>query len=457
MKKILVVDDDAAHRLMLRAILTDEGYAVAEADDGATAVQAVRKAFYDLILMDVRMTEMDGLEALEQIKRSSPGMPVLMMTAYPSVPPAVKAMKLGALDYLTKPLDTDELRLRIAKLLRQSGSAALRGGDSSVRGNDSSALRGGLKNIAGLIGNSAKMQELFETLALVAPTDTTVLILGESGTGKELIADAITSNSSRAAKPFVKVNCAALPETLLESELFGHEKGAFTGAIARRQGRFEVANGGTIFLDEIGELPVTIQVKLLRVLQEQQFEPVGSSKTTTVDVRVIAATNRNLEAEMAQGKFREDLFYRLNVFPIQVPPLRERKEDLQPLAEFFLKKYSGKHKRLIKNFAPRTLDLLLRHEWKGNVRELENTVERSVILCREDAIQPSHLPAPLQALAGDAVAASGPEPGVTLKDMERQLILATLQQYDGNRTKTADALGISRRSLQMKLKEYGLS
>jgi two-component system response regulator HydG len=447
MKKILVVDDDTAHRMMLHAVLSDEGYSVTEADDGTTAVKAVQQEFYDLILMDVRMTEMDGVEALEEIKKISPGIPVLMMTAYPSVPPAVKAMKLGALDYLTKPLDTDELRLRIAKLL---GQHTLKAEQQQVK------IR--LSNTSGLIGSSEKMQQLFETLALVAPTDTTVLILGESGTGKELVADAIHVNSSRADNPLVKVNCAALPETLLESELFGHEKGAFTGAIARRKGRFEIADGGTIFLDEIGELPVSVQVKLLRVLQEQQFEPVGSSKTTTVDVRVIAATNRNLEEEMAQGRFREDLFYRLNVFPIHVPPLRERKEDIQPLAEFFLTKYREKHKRQMKGFTPRSLDLFMRYDWKGNIRELENTVERSVILCQEEYITPYHLPTPLQALASELeVDTPDLEAGITIKEMEKQLILSTLKQYDGNRTKTAEALGISRRSLQMKLKEYRIN
>lgn len=446
-KKILVVDDDTAHRMMLQAVLSDEGYTLAEADDGTTAVKAVKEEFYDLILMDVRMTEMDGIEALEEIKKMSPGIPVLMMTAYPSVPPAVKAMKLGALDYLTKPLDTDELRLRIAKML---GHYTLKEEQQQVN------MR--LSKTSGFIGSSEKMQKLLETLALVAPTDTTVLILGESGTGKEVVADTIHANSERAGKPLIKVNCAALPENLLESELFGHEKGAFTGAVARRKGRFEVADGGTIFLDEIGELPVSVQVKLLRVLQEQQFEPVGSSKTTTVDVRVIAATNRYLEEEIAQARFREDLFYRLNVFPIRVPPLRERKEDIQPLAEYFLAKYSEKHKRQIKGFAPRSLDLFMRYDWKGNIRELENTVERSVILCREEYITPQHLPAPIQALGSELEPGTPDiEAGITLKVMEKQLILSTLKQYDDNRTKTAEALGISRRSLQMKLKEYGIN
>lgn len=444
MKKILVVDDDTTHRMMLRAILTDEGYAVVEADDGTIAIKAVEEEFFDLILMDVRMTEMDGIEALEEIKRLSPGIPVLMMTAYPEVPAAVKAMKLGAWDYLTKPLDTDELRLRIAKLLGQIPMQADQQQTPAITATD-------------LIGNSPNMQQLLQTVALVAPTDTTVLILGESGTGKELVADTVYANSERRQKPLVKVNCAALPENLLESELFGHEKGAFTGAIAKRKGRFEVANGGTIFLDEIGEIPLSVQVKLLRVLQEQQFEPVGSSKTMSVDVRVIAATNRNLEEEVEQGRFREDLFYRLNVFPLHVPALRERKEDIAMLAEHFLTKFSDRHKRQIKGFSPRSLDLMMRYEWKGNIRELENSVERSVILCREEYIAPQYLPAPIQAVAReDEAEAPEPESGVTLKEMEKQLILSTLKQFDGNRTKTAETLGISRRSLQMKLKEYGI-
>lgn len=444
MQKLLVVDDDMAHRMMLRAVLSDEGYTISEADDGVAAVEAVKNTLFDLILMDVRMTEMDGIEALEEIKRISPGLPVLMMTAYPEVPVAVKAIKLGAWDYLTKPLDTDELRLRIAKLL----------GGAPAKEEQPPILP---VEVTNLIGKSRNMKQVLESIALVAPTDTTVLILGESGTGKELVADAVHANSDRAKKPFVKVNCAALPENLLESELFGHEKGAFTGAIAKRKGRFETADGGAIFLDEIGDVPLSVQVKLLRVLQEQQFEPVGSSKTMSVDVRVIAATNRRLEHEVEQGHFREDLFYRLNVFPIHVPPLRERKEDIHLLAEHFLAKFSEKHKRTIKGFSPHVLDLFMRYEWKGNIRELENTIERSVILCREELIAPRHLPATLQSLSlDDETEQPDFESGMTLKEMEKQLILATLKQFDDNRTKTAEALGISRRSLQMKLKEYGI-
>ena len=446
-KSILVVDDDKAHRMMLKAVLSDEGYLVSEADDGTSAVRAVEEQFFDLILMDVRMTTMDGLEALKKIKQLSPGMRVLMMTAYPEVPAAVKAMKLGAIDYLTKPLDTDELRLRISKLLGQQPLKV-----------DEQELRTHLMESSDFIGKSSKMQQVLNTLTLVAPTDTSVLILGESGTGKELIADTIHANSERAKQTLIKVNCATLPENLLESELFGHEKGAFTGAVSRRKGRFEAANGGTIFLDEIGEISLAVQAKLLRVLQEQQFEPLGSSKTMTVNVRIIAATNKNLEEEIQAGRFREDLFYRLNVFPILLPPLRERKDDIPLLAEHFLAHYSKKHKRRITGFNPRALDLLIRYDWKGNIRELENTVERSVILCREETITVQHLPAPIQALIGEHDSGDlAVETGLTLKEMEKQLILSTLKQYEENRTKTAEALGISRRSLQMKLKEYGIN
>lgn len=443
MKRILVVDDDAAHRMMLCAVLRDEGYAAQEAHDGAAAVEAVKHGFFDLVLMDVRMTEMDGIEALEAIRALSPGMAVLMMTAYPEVPAAVRAMKAGAIDFLTKPLDTDELRLRIAKL---TGGGTQNAVDSAASAKLAAASR--------LLGDSEPMRQLFQTLALVAPTDATVLILGESGTGKELVAETIHANSPRAAQPMVKVNCAALPETLLESELFGHEKGAFTGAISRRKGRFELADGGTIFLDEIGDIPVAVQVKLLRVLQQQQFEPLGSSKTLRVNVRILAATNRRLEEEIAQGRFREDLYYRLNIFPVHVPPLRERKNDIARLAEAFLTTYRAKHGRPIVGFSPQTLDLLMRYDWRGNVRELENTVERSVILCQEEWIRPAHLPAPIQAVAKDAAAQPA---AMTLKEMEQQLILSTLKQFEGNRTKTAEMLGISRRSLQMKLKELGMN
>jgi two-component system response regulator HydG len=301
------------------------------------------------------------------------------------------------------------------------------------------------------------MLKMYETLSLVAPSDATVLILGESGTGKELVANAIHQNSPRKNNPFIKVNCAALPETLLESELFGHEKGAFTGAAVQKKGRFAHAHTGTIFLDEIAEMSPTTQVKILRVLQEQDFEPLGSSKTVKVDIRIIAATNRVLEDEIENGNFREDLYYRLNVVSVKIPLLRDRKDDILLLADYFLKKYSDKNKKMIKGFAPRTIDLLMRHPWPGNVRELENAVERSVILAREEMLSPEYLPDAIKKLDKEvSVDNHGLSTGRSLKSVEKQMILRTLEETSGNRTHAADILGISRRTLQLKLKKYDI-
>ena len=448
---ILIVDDDASHRRMLEAVLTAEGYAVAHAEDGRRAVSAVEERFYDLILMDVRMSRLGGIEALKQIKEISPGIPIIIMTAYASVGTAVDALKAGAYDYLTKPLDIDELKILVDKALQfrrleqENRYLKERIGDQF--------------DFSNIIGRSSAMKTLFETISLVAPTEATALIMGESGTGKELIANAIHQNSPRRDKPFITVNCAALPETLLESELFGHEKGAFTGATGRKQGRFRQAHTGSIFLDEIAEMSSALQPKLLRVLQEQSFEPIGGTQTIHVDIRVIAATNRHLETEIEAGRFREDLYYRLNVVTLPIPPLRERREDILLLADHFLKKYAEKNKRLIKGFAPRTTDFLMRYSWPGNVRELENAVERAVILARGDMITPEDLP--------DSIRGSNPEDepaappsfhrGKSLKEMEKEMILQTLEDTDGNRTRTAEILGISRRTLQMKLKEYGVN
>jgi len=448
---ILIVDDDASHRRMLEAVLTAEGYAVAHAEDGRRAVSAVEERFYDLILMDVRMSRMGGIEALKQIKEISPGIPIIIMTAYASVGTAVDGLKSGAHDYLTKPLDIDELKILVDKALQfrrleqENRYLKERIGDQF--------------DFSNIIGRSSAMKTLFETISLVAPTEATVLIVGESGTGKELIANAIHQNSPRRDKPLITVNCAALPETLLESELFGHEKGAFTGATGRKQGRFRQAHTGSIFLDEIAEMSSALQPKLLRVLQEQSFEPIGGTQTIHVDIRVIAATNRHLETEIEAGRFREDLYYRLNVVTLPIPPLRERREDILLLADHFLKKYAEKNKRLIKGFAPRTTDFLMRYSWPGNVRELENAVERAVILARGDMITPEDLP--------DSIRGSNPEDepaappsfhrGKSLKEMEKEMILQTLEDTDGNRTRTAEILGISRRTLQMKLKEYGVN
>jgi two-component system response regulator HydG len=382
--KILVVDDEASHRQMLEVVLTTEGYEVYQAGDGEEAITAVKERFYDLIVMDVRMSQVGGIEALRRIKELSPGIPVIIMTAYASVNTAVDALKSGAYDYLTKPLDIEELKILVGKALRHRQLE-----QENLYMKERLGDRFDFSNI---IGRSSPMRELFETIALVAPSEATVLILGESGTGKELIANAIHENSPRRERPFIKVNCAALPETLLESELFGHEKGAFTGALAKKQGRFQLAHKGSIFLDEIGEMAPTTQSKILRVLQEREFESLGSTHTVKVDTRVIVATNKNLEKEIHNGHFREDLYYRLNVVTLEVPPLRERREDISLLADFFLRQYVEKNRRLIKGFTPRTMDLLMRYAWPGNVRELENAVERAVIMARGDMIAPAELP-----------------------------------------------------------------
>ncbi|UCD80232.1 MAG: sigma-54-dependent Fis family transcriptional regulator [Desulfobacterales bacterium] len=448
--KILVVDDESSHRQMIKAVLSAEGYEIREAADGNQAVKAVEEKFYDLILMDIRMPGLSGIEALQKIKDISPGIPVIIMTAYASVNTAIEALKSGAYDYLTKPLDIEELKILVAKALRFQKLEQ-----------ENIYLKEQLNNrfdFSKIIGRSPAMKQLFETMALVAPSEATVLIVGESGTGKELIANAIHQNSSRAQRPFIKVNCAALPETLLESELFGHEKGAFTGATARKQGRFQLAHNSSILLDEIGEMSPTTQAKILRVLQEREFEPIGSTQTIKVDTRVIAATNKNLEDEIKKGRFREDLFYRINVVTIQLPALRDRQEDIPLLADFFLKRFAEKNRRVIKGFTPRAMDLLMRYDWSGNVRELENVVERAVIMARGEMITPLEFPENLKELDGELK-----EPilnlsaGRSLKEVEKEMILRTLAETGGNRTHAANILGISRRTLQLKLKEYGIN
>jgi len=448
--EILIVDDDPAHRRMLETVLGAEGYRVDHAADGLLAVAAVEEKFFDLVLMDIRMNRMGGIEALKRIKEISPGIPIIIMTAYASVDTAVDALKSGAYDYLTKPLDIDELKILVKNALRHFQLE-----QENVHLKERLGDRFDFSNI---IGRSEAMADLFETISLVAPSDATVLIRGESGTGKELVANAIHENSPRKDRPFIKVNCAALPETLLESELFGHEKGAFTGANARKKGRFALAHTGTIFLDEIAEMSAATQAKMLRVLQEQEFEPLGGTRSEKVDIRVIAATNRNIESDIEKGTFREDLYYRLNVVAVELPPLRDRKGDILLLAVFFLKKYTEKNRKMIKGFTPRTADLLMRHSWPGNIRELENTVERAVILSRGDMITPGQLP---EGIRGDD---DGETPGTaehsgdqSLKDLEDRMIVRTLEETGGNRTRTAEILGISRRTLQLKLKKLGIN
>jgi two-component system response regulator HydG len=447
---ILVVDDDRAHRTMLRTLLGGWGYAVQEVDDGARAIEQVQEKSYDLILMDVRMVEVSGLEALSEIKNFNPAIPIIIMTAYSSVETAVEALKKGAYDYLSKPLDFDELELTIGRAM-----------DHTRLKEENRALKESLGvgfNTGDIIGRSRVMVELLETVSLVAPTEATVLITGESGTGKELIASAIHLNSPRREKPFIQLNCAAITETLLESELFGHEKGAFTGADRRKEGRFRLATRGSIFLDEISEMSVAMQAKLLRVLQEQEIQRVGGEEVLRIDVRVIAATNRDLKAEIERGRFREDLYYRLNVVSLTVPALRERREDIPLLAQHFLDSFAQKNRKQIKGFTPQAMDRLVRYHWPGNVRELMNAVERGVILCRGDYVSEmdfplsvSDVPAPEQEPAREELLADLP-----LEEVEKVTILKTLESAGGNKSETARRLGITRRTLHKKLKKYGV-
>jgi two-component system response regulator HydG len=447
--RILVVDDEESHRIMLRAVLQEEGYEVTEAGDGPDAIRAMEQEPFDLVLLDIRMTTLDGIETLTEIRKISPFVPVLMMTAYASVKTAVEALKAGAFEYLTKPLDIDELKILIEKALEHYH---LREENLALK-----ERLGDRFDFSKIIGKSPKIKELFDLLSQVAPTDATVLILGESGTGKELVANAIHHNSPRANQPFIKVAGAALPETLLESELFGHEKGAFTGAVARKEGRFQLAHRGAIFLDEVGEMSATTQTKILRVLQEKEFEPLGSTRTVKVDVRVIAATNKDLEKEVREGRFREDLFYRLNVVPVSLPPLRERKEDIPNLAGHFLSLYREKNQKELREISKKALDLLVRYDWPGNIRELENCIERAVVLARGEVIAPADLPPQIQALSSEKEDSEVRFPsGVSLHEVERALILKTLEDTGGNRSRAAEILGINRRTLQMKLKEYGM-
>jgi two-component system response regulator HydG len=449
---ILVVDDDLSHLKTLKTIISSWGYKTTEANDGTKAVECVKERPYDLILMDVRMAEMSGIEALKQIKGYNPSIPILIMTAYSSVDSAVEALKAGAYDYLTKPLDFDVLKLTLERALEHIG---LKEENKYLK--DKLSADYDLKNI---IGKSKAMKGMIDMLAMIAPSEATVLITGESGTGKELIAKSIHHNSNRKKHPLVVVNCAALTETLLESELFGHEKGAYTGADKRREGRFMQADKGTIFLDEIGEMSATMQAKLLRVIQEREIQRVGGDETLSVDVRILAATNRNLEDEVENGKFREDLYYRLNVVMLNVPPLRERQDDISLLAQHFLEKYTEKNRKKVKGFSPLVMDMLIKYEWPGNVRELENTIERAVILLTGDHITekelPSNITEPYSEISDwveqpKPIAANRP-----LEDIEKEAILATLEATGGNKSETARRLKINRKTLHKKLKDYGV-
>ena len=443
---VMVVDDERTQLEFVGGFLRKAGFEVALMENAAQALERFREGPFDLVLTDQRMPEMSGLDLLKSCRAVDPEVAVVIMTAYGSIETAVSAMQEGATDYLTKPLNLEELLLRIERIRRSH---------QLVREN--TELRAALQErhrIEGIIGESGQMQEVLDLVRRVAPSDATVLLRGESGTGKELIAKAIHYASARRNGPLVKVNCAALPETLLESELFGHEKGAFTGAFAMRKGRFEIADKGTLFLDEIGDLPAHLQAKLLRVLQEKEFERVGSNRAITSDVRIITATHRDLEQLMRDGSFREDLYYRLNVVTIILPPVRDRRQDLPALIDHFLRKFAEKNGKSIQGFSREARDALLRYDYPGNVRELENLVERAIVLTRDDVVGLGELPLTIKETR---VTTDGQTNlSAVVEGIERRMIVDALGAAGGVQTKAADSLGISERALRYKLRKYGI-
>jgi two-component system nitrogen regulation response regulator NtrX len=444
---ILIVDDERAIQTTLKGVLEDEGYRVSAVGSGQEMLARLADDSPDLIFLDIWMPGMDGLEALAEVKQRRPEATVVMISGHGTIETAVKATKLGAYDFIEKPLSLEKMLL-----------AAVRALDHSRLERENRALRERLERVDEIVGGSALLEELRQQIAMAAPTNGRVMIHGENGAGKELVARAIHALSTRQEGPFVEVNCAAIPEELIESELFGHERGAFTGAIARRRGKFELADQGTLFLDEIGDMTLKTQAKVLRALEEQAFERVGGKETLRVDVRVLAASNQDLKELIAQGRFREDLYYRLNVIPIEVPPLRRRKEDIPALVGHFIALFSAENGKRPKTISVEALAYFLSYDWPGNVRELRNMVERLVIMAPRDVVGPEDLPPPLRPKEGPAEDVQRER---TLKDareaFERAYIVAELRAHDGNVTRTADTLGIERSHLYRKLKAYGIS
>jgi two-component system nitrogen regulation response regulator NtrX len=438
---ILIVDDEEGIRRSVADILADEGYAPAVAADAEDALRQVTAAPPDLVLLDVAMPGRDGIELLRDLRRAWPELPVVIMSGHGTIETAVRATKLGAYDFLEKPLSYDKLLLCVGHTLEAARLAV-----------ENRRLRDALKGASEIVGESAVMRQLKEQIMVAAPTDGWVLVTGENGTGKELVARQIHLNSKRASEPFVEVNCAAIPEELIESELFGHEKGAFTGAISQKRGKFEVASGGTLFLDEIGDMSLMTQAKILRVLQEHRFARVGGTLTIEVDVRVIAATNKDLEREMSEGRFREDLYYRLNVLPFHVPPLRERREDIPELVQRFLARFSTEGPR--KTITDRALERLVAYSWPGNVRELQNIVERLVLMTPNDVIDVDHLPAHLVAADRERPvrSASPARLAEARAQFEREFLLEKLAANQWNISRTAEVVGLARESLSRKLR-----
>jgi len=443
--RVLIVDDEEIVRESLGGWLEKDGYQVTSAPDGRTAVERMKSERWNVMLVDLKMPGMDGLQVLEEARKLQPDAAVILMTAYATVDTAVQAMKLGAFDYLVKPFDPEELSILMQKVVAQQ---------SLLREN--AVLRKALKKehrFRDLVSKSPAMQRVFELAQVAARSNSTILVLGESGSGKEVLARTIHAESTRAEGPFVAVSCAALTESLLESELFGHEKGAFTGAVSRRKGKFEAAHGGTLFLDEVGDITAKLQLDLLRVLEERKIQRVGGNEPIDVDVRVIAATNRDLKKAVADGSFREDLFYRLNVIPVTLPPLRERKEDIPILVDHFLDRLEAELKRRVQ-VSPEAMAALLAHDWPGNVRELRNVLERGAVVAQGDVIKSADLglaPAPAK-----AASANPPGEPPTLEDVERRHISEVLAHTAGNVSQAARLLGIDRVTLYNKIKKFGL-
>lgn len=447
---ILVIDDEAAQRDVLTGYLKKKGYKIFSASSGKEGIEITKINTVDIILSDFKMPDLNGIDVLEQVKKINPEISFVIVTAYGTVENAVKAMRLGAFDYISKPVDLDELDLMIERIIEHKNLKS-----------ENQLLKTQLQEkykISAIVSQSQKMEEVINVAARVADSKANVLITGENGTGKEVLAKGIHFLSSRRDAPFVAVNVPALTETLLESELFGHEKGAFTGADKTKKGRFEIAHGGTIFLDEVGDIPQSIQVKLLRVLQEHQFERVGGTEKIEVDVRIIAATNKNLEQKIKDGTFREDLYYRLNVVSIKIPPLRERKEDILPMIESFIEKYCIENKKNKLEISKEAADALMKYNYPGNVRELENIIERAVVLTRGEVITLNDLPMNVKGFKEEKTLAALNEGTLTeqVEALEKQLIFDALQQSGGNQTKAGKILGLTERNLRYKLKKYNI-
>jgi DNA-binding NtrC family response regulator len=445
--RILVVDDEKLISDMLFELLQKKNFEVSIANSGAAALEKIKSGVFDLIITDLYLQDLNGMEILKSAKAVDPKTGVIMITAHSSVESAVEAMKVGAYDYVTKGSSLDEIEVTVDKFFSYQKLV-----------NENEFLKKELGHRYGMdniVGKSAKIKTIFETVDMVAPSNATVLIQGPSGTGKEVIARAIHRASNRSDQPFIKINCAALPEGLMESELFGHEKGAFTGALKSTKGRFELADGGTLLLDEISEIKLSLQAKLLRVLQEKEFEKVGNPRPVQVDVRVIATSNRDLQEEIKRGSFREDLYYRLNVVRIVLPSLKERKEDIPLLVEHFVERFAKENKRKITGVDEEAMQRLINYDWPGNVRELENTIERAVVICKDQIIEPKHLILDAEGGRDSNRSKTIELPSeMTLQQLEQEMILKTLKEQGGNRTWTAKKLGISVRTLRNKLNAY---